>query len=101
MKLILVADSLELNGGCIMFLETLGAFRKYSKLDIEGYVVSKSGNYGRPRLCDDNLAGLIRARVYEQCLTKKSVLLTSGVRLCCIIVMRTRSRSSLQSLISL
>lgn len=55
MEIIFIADSLEINGGCIMFLETLSAFKRYTQHNVQGYVVSKTGQYGRNNLVSELL----------------------------------------------
>ena len=56
MRILQIIDSLELNGGSTMFLETVRAMRRYwPDDDIVPYVVSKSGKYGRDPLISETL----------------------------------------------
>lgn len=58
MKLLLIIDSLELNGGSSMFLEMVTALRRYyPECKTETLVVSKTGYYGRARITDNQLMG--------------------------------------------
>jgi len=57
MRILVVIDSLELNGGSSMFLEMTAAFRKYyPEHKTVPLVVSKTGKYGRRNLISNDLA---------------------------------------------
>jgi len=56
MKIINIIDSLELNGGSTTFLEMVSGMLRYWDDDITSYVVSKTGQFGRPGLIDINFA---------------------------------------------
>lgn len=57
MKLVMVIDSMELNGGSSMFLEMANGFMKYhTDIELIPIVVSKTGNYGRKRVTSTDLA---------------------------------------------
>lgn len=56
MKLLMIIDSMELNGGSVMFLEMAGGIRKYyPEIDLSLLVVSKTGEYGRKKLINPEL----------------------------------------------
>jgi len=51
LKIVIVLDSLEMNGGSSMFLEMVGGFRKYyPNHEIVPLVISKTGLHGRKEL---------------------------------------------------
>ncbi len=57
MKILMIIDSLELNGGSSMFLEMISGLRKYyPEHTVIPLVVSKTGHYGRKSLVSRNLA---------------------------------------------
>lgn len=56
MKILVVIDSMELNGGSTMFLEMVRALRKYhSEHNIIPLVISKTGQYGRKNLISKDM----------------------------------------------
>lgn len=56
MKLLMIIDSLELNGGSTMFMEMYNGFRKYyPEIEISPLVVSKTGKYGRSELTHQSM----------------------------------------------
>ncbi len=56
MRLLMIIDSMELNGGSSMFLEMAAGLRKYhSDWEVDLLVVSKTGEYGRRHITNDDL----------------------------------------------
>ncbi len=58
MRLLMIIDSMELNGGSAMFLEMVQGFRTYyPDCELEPLVVSKTGLYGRGAVTSSDLMG--------------------------------------------